>query len=579
MASATMKITQLPLKALKLADNVRKTPGSAESDAGLKASIKAVGLLTPLLVKPAGKDKYKVVAGGRRTRALTELVSEKALPKEYKAPCIVLAADADDIEIGLVENAQRDSMHPIDQFEAFHALHYKNNLAIPDIAARHGISQTDVRKLLALGGVHQDLRAACRNGEVDVENLAIYATVDDQKRQLQTFKALKKAGGENNAWQIRRMLNEDCYSASDKRVVFIGVDAYRDAGGAVEGDLFEGETRLVDKALVDRLVDEKLREAAEKHGKGWKWAEVNLDYKQHASPHEVLPSQRGGYTPEQKETAGIIVTLEHNGQLNVIKGLVRKADAAAAKKAAAKKDKDPADKSPREGDDDGALPSDYPGSLKTDLYWYHLVSSKAAIHTLAPPELLVQLLMFNLCWNTFNADAFEQLKALHLTFKAHEQIDSSRDDIDGSPAERVLGDKLDALDQSWLVAAEPGDGDTDEAVSFRKFLELPSQTQLELTAFCVAYGLQRKPTNPLLDFLLQKVGANLAVHWRPTAENFFSRITQPERLAIAAEILQLPEAPAAQKKMKKGELCLWLEDQVKAMPAETCWMPRGFKQA
>lgn len=67
---------------------------------------------------------------------------------------------------------------------------------------------------------------------------------------------------------------------SDRRAVFVGVEAYESAGGTMLHDLFQGDGGgwLECPALLDRLVSEKLQAEAEEIGtEDWKWIEVSLD--------------------------------------------------------------------------------------------------------------------------------------------------------------------------------------------------------------------------------------------------------------------------------------------------------------
>ena len=76
-------IREIPLSRLALApENVRKTPPDAQADAALKASIVALDLLENLVVRPDepgqdGTERYAVVAGGRRLKAMQALVEDK----------------------------------------------------------------------------------------------------------------------------------------------------------------------------------------------------------------------------------------------------------------------------------------------------------------------------------------------------------------------------------------------------------------------------------------------------------------------------------------------------------------------
>jgi hypothetical protein len=77
---------------------------------------------------------------------------------------------------------------------------------------------------------------------------------------------------------LRRALTETKVDASsDRRALLVGVEAYTQAGGQIERDLFQPqhEGYLTDTALLDRLVAEKLEALAnEVRGEGWKWVEI-----------------------------------------------------------------------------------------------------------------------------------------------------------------------------------------------------------------------------------------------------------------------------------------------------------------
>ena len=82
-------------------------------------------------------------------------------------------------------------------------------------------------------------------------------------------------------YMIRSKLTEQAVRATDKRVRFVGLDAYVAAGGYVLRDLFEDDQGgwLQDVALLDRLVDEKLKAEGARIGEeGWKWIAVAVDF-------------------------------------------------------------------------------------------------------------------------------------------------------------------------------------------------------------------------------------------------------------------------------------------------------------
>jgi len=115
---------------------------------------------------------------------------------------------------------------------------------------------------------------------MSLEQLMAFAVSTDHARQEQVWDSLQRSCGQE-PYQIRRMLTERTAQASDKRALFIGVEAYEKAGGSVTRDLFQDDHGgfLEDVALLDRLVAEKLKAEAETvAAEGWKWIEAAVDF-------------------------------------------------------------------------------------------------------------------------------------------------------------------------------------------------------------------------------------------------------------------------------------------------------------
>ncbi|HWK53114.1 MAG TPA: ParB N-terminal domain-containing protein [Hyphomicrobiales bacterium] len=302
----------IPFKSLKLGkDNIRKSAASAEEDAQLKTSIAANGILQNLIVRPAGKDKYEVRGGARRYRAFADLVKDKVFPATAEVPCMVLGDNENEIEAAIAENIVRVGMHPIDEFEAFTDLHYRGELPIADIAAHFGTSELHIRQRLALGNVHPTLRALCREGELSVDALRAYAGTDDQERQIAAYTALKQSDDHRWVGSIRKYLRERTYTSDHKLARYIGLAAYKKAGGAVTEDLFEEDrTTLIDGELVETLAKEKLDRALDKARGQWKWAEVDLSYEAWADRRRKLEPEPVLSDEERAELADVTLALD-----------------------------------------------------------------------------------------------------------------------------------------------------------------------------------------------------------------------------------------------------------------------------
>jgi ParB family transcriptional regulator, chromosome partitioning protein len=231
------------------------------------------------LLDDDGKETgmFEVPAGGRRFRALELLVKSKRMAKDQPVPCVVREAGIAE-EDSLAENVMRVALHPLDQFRAFSAL-IEAGLSEDDIAARFFVSVSTVRQRLRLASVSPVLLDVYGEDGMALEQLMAFSVTDNHARQEQVWEQVNQ-GQHVPAYHIRRLLTEDAIAATDRRVRFIGIEAYTEAGGYVMRDLFSGDDDgwLQDPALVELLVNEKLSEVAQEIGaEGWKWVEAAID--------------------------------------------------------------------------------------------------------------------------------------------------------------------------------------------------------------------------------------------------------------------------------------------------------------
>lgn len=291
MATAKQKITlnasrDIPFNKLMLSQaNVRRIK-RGESIEDLAASIGRRGLLQSLNVRPvldgegAETGMFEVPAGGRRYRALELLVKQKRMARTEPVPCVVTDANSEVPieEDSLAENFQREDLHPLDMFRAFQTL-VDQGASHEEIGARFFVSATFVQQRLRLAKVSPRLHEVYERDGMTLEQLMAFTVSEDHARQEQVWEALE------NSWskepqQIRRMLTETTVRAGDRRALFVGIDAYVAAEGVVLRDLFEADNGgwLQDAALLDRLVGDKLKSAADAiAAEGWKWIVVDID--------------------------------------------------------------------------------------------------------------------------------------------------------------------------------------------------------------------------------------------------------------------------------------------------------------
>jgi ParB family chromosome partitioning protein len=244
------------------------------------------GLLQSLTVRVQrdadGNDTglFEVPAGGRRFRALQQLVKQRRMAKTEPVPCIVredeqISAEED----SLAENVHREALHPLDQFRAMQQL-VTQGTDVETVAATFMTTPAVVKQRLRLASVSPKLHEVYADDGMTLEQLMAFSVSEDHERQEQVWDLLQSSYNKQ-PYMIRAKLTEDSVRATDKRVRFVALDAYVAAGGYVLRDLFEDDQGgfLKDIALLDRLVDEKLKAEGARIGEeGWKWIAVAVDF-------------------------------------------------------------------------------------------------------------------------------------------------------------------------------------------------------------------------------------------------------------------------------------------------------------
>lgn len=297
--------------------NVRRIKAGVSIEQ-LAADIARRGLLQSLSVRPhfgeTGEEsgKFAVSAGGRRLAALKLLVKQKRLAKNALVACIV-KTDGIEEEDSLAENTMREALHPLDQFRAFKTLN-DQGLTIEEIAARFFVAPQVVRQRLKLAAASQKLLDLYIAEELSLDQLMAFCVTDDHARQEEVWEALARSYSKE-PYVIRRMLAEGTVKASDKRAIFVGIEAYEAAGGVVLRDLFAADQGgwLQDVVLLDRLAREKLNKAAnEIRAVGWKWSEASVEFPYgHTNGLRRLPAN---YAPlsEEEQARHELALAEYN---------------------------------------------------------------------------------------------------------------------------------------------------------------------------------------------------------------------------------------------------------------------------
>ena len=677
------RIREIPLSRLSLApENVRKTPPDPRADAELKASIAALGLLENLVVRadpgsgepaPApepggqapdedGGDRYAVVAGGRRLKAMQALVEDKVFDADHPVPCQVRTGDAQPGEVSLAENVMRVAMHPADQVVAFSDL-ARAGQSVSAIAARFGASERVVEQRLRLGNAAPELLDAYRADEIDLEVLKAFAVTADRERQMAVWEQVSAQGYRPAAWQVKRLLTEERVPGASAIARFVGVEAYEAAGGQVLRDLFahddESGVWFEDPVLLEKLATDRLQAAVDELATRWKWAVAMIEvaWRDTASygridPQPVEPTAeeqaeieklearqaelaeldddewteelagqaeavearlseieraidaRAVFRREDLAVAGCIVTIGHDGAMQVIQGLVKPEDMpkpeetgeggaaagnghdshAAAQGAHARVPAmSPPMAPPKDREAEARKEAGVGIGLADDLR--HIRTALVKAYLAGDFGAAFDLLLFQMGRSVFTTGYMPH--ALDIAFRETADRPTVRmNDADfagWSPGEAILADRSN-LSLDWLEIEDDGE-------SFAALRALPVSDKQALFAACVARTVKGQlafepQARPELEATVARLDIDFAGHVRPTAAMLWSRIAKARILDIARTVFGIAWA-SARAKTRKPVLAEAMEAAFAAgdrpvslsagmHAAALAWTPPGF---
>ena len=571
-------------------------------DIARRTLLQSLNVRPVLDAKGAETGMFEIPAGGRRYRALELLVKQKRMAKTQPVPCVVRVEGLAE-EDSLAENVHREALHPLDQFRAFQTLRDKG-LGEEEIAARFFVSAAVVKQRLKLAGVSAKLLDVYAQDGMTLEQLMAFTVTGDHARQERVWEQLGQSWN-NEPHHVRRQLTEGAVRASDKRAQFVGVTAYEAVGGMVTRDLFEDDRGgwLQDPALLDRLATEKLQAEAEAlRGEGWKWIVIAADFpyghtaglrqlegetvaltadeqaaynalqaeyeslQEQYDTTEDLPEevdQRLGeieravtqfedrpvvYDPAEIGRAGIFVSIDSDGDLQIERGFVRPEDEPPADHGL--HDGEPAegapagDGSPRtvitiggisgspesesEGDEESGL-RPLAGQLVLELTAHRTLALRDALAR--SPDAALTAVLHNLCLASFYRTPAGS--CLEISTKSASFTQQAPGLADTASAKAI-----EARHDQWAKRLPNEEGHLWDTLT-----GLDRESRMALLAHCAALSVNavQEPFNrnprrlAHADTLARAVNLDMAASWSPTVDNYLGRVPKARILEAVGE--------------------------------------------
>jgi ParB family transcriptional regulator, chromosome partitioning protein len=186
-----MQLTTIALEALSISPANMRHNKRPPDIADILPSVRARGILVPLLVRPNGQPgHYEIIAGRRRYFAAKTIAEEADSSALVALPCAILddSDDAAALEASLIENIARLDPDEIAQYETFSRL-LREGRSIEQIALTFGISERQVKQRLAIGTLHPRLRKLYAADTIDSQTLQLL-TLASKSQQAAWLKLL-----------------------------------------------------------------------------------------------------------------------------------------------------------------------------------------------------------------------------------------------------------------------------------------------------------------------------------------------------------------------------------------------------
>ncbi|HXY80628.1 MAG TPA: ParB/RepB/Spo0J family partition protein [Gaiellaceae bacterium] len=188
MDPAATELLELPVDVLHPNPRQPRKRFDGEAGSGLAESIRAQGVIQPLLVRPRDAGGYEIVAGERRWRAAREAGRETV-------PAVVRESDdRDSLLLGLVENVAREQLTPVEEARAYALLIDEFALSLGEVAERVGRSKPSVSNRIRLLELPDDVLGMVERGQLSEGHARAVLAVPDHEGRRRLAREIVQKG-------------------------------------------------------------------------------------------------------------------------------------------------------------------------------------------------------------------------------------------------------------------------------------------------------------------------------------------------------------------------------------------------
>lgn len=196
------RLAHLPLGQLSRGKYQPRREIQPEALEELTDSIRAQGVMQPVVVRPIGEDRYEIIAGERRWRAaqLAELEVIPAVVREV--------SDQTALALALIENIQRENLNPVEEAMALKRLLDEFELTQQQVADAVGKSRTQVTNLLRLLALDPEVQTLLERGDLDMGHARALLSLPATKQRKAAREVVNKDLTVRQTEALARQLQE-----------------------------------------------------------------------------------------------------------------------------------------------------------------------------------------------------------------------------------------------------------------------------------------------------------------------------------------------------------------------------------
>ncbi|MBI1195610.1 MAG: ParB/RepB/Spo0J family partition protein [Gammaproteobacteria bacterium] len=164
----------------------------------LAASIRAQGVVQPIVVRPIDDQRYEIIAGERRWRA-------SQMAGLHEVPVVIRdVPDQVALAMALIENIQRENLNPMEESRALRRLIDEFGLTHQQTAEAVGRSRTAVTNLLRLGELHEEVRGMLAHRQLEMGHARALLALDLEMQPIIARKIVSRGFSVREAEQLVR---------------------------------------------------------------------------------------------------------------------------------------------------------------------------------------------------------------------------------------------------------------------------------------------------------------------------------------------------------------------------------------